>query len=181
MDVQTSLSRKKLLTNKKKPLTTNRVVIGPGSSSSSIGYIGWSLIYIRSTLLLLPKPADAALQLELIIFIQEVDAIICCSELEIIEMQVLAIGGFEVSLQNKLKELTNLSLENEVLMEMLKEHIATNNRQPLKVGLMEGSHVSSTREELSRKVKALYLDLRQDSKLDSDIQSQCLVGADQVS
>lgn len=33
-------------------------------------------------------------------------------------------------------------------MEILKEHIAANSEQTLRFGLQEGSHVSSTREEI---------------------------------
>ena len=38
-------------------------------------------------------------------------------------------------------------MENEVLMEMLKEQMANNGRQPLKGNLPERSHVCSTKEE----------------------------------
>ena len=58
-------------------------------------------------------------------------------------------GDKEVSSHSELKELTSLRLENEVLMEMLKEQIATNNGwQPLRVGLLKRPHVSFTREEI---------------------------------
>lgn len=42
----------------------------------------------------------------------------------------------KVSSQSDLKVLTLLRLDKEVIMEMLKEHIATNSRQPLRVVCM---------------------------------------------
>jgi len=45
------------------------------------------------------------------------------------------------------RELARLRLERELLIEMLKEHIAGTGRQTVKSSQLEGSHICSTKEE----------------------------------